>query len=173
MTSPWKPSICNCICIFLDINWTLGLLPPRRHVVWRDSVGVESSGSGHKMRVLGYFSSEVSLACVAGRNCLGARLKFWQRSRVPKKESRDEAVEISRGFPALDSSAVKSYSTILQRLHRQISLDYCTIPPAKQAKVSLVVAPYWWAPERAKQLFMAIIPLCFEFFRCRVDVLQS
>ena len=29
-----------------DINLTLGLLPPRRHVVWRDSVGVESSGSG-------------------------------------------------------------------------------------------------------------------------------
>ena len=28
-----------------DINLTLGLLPPRRHVVWRDSVGVESSGS--------------------------------------------------------------------------------------------------------------------------------
>ena len=26
-----------------DINLTLGLLPPIRHVVWRDSVGVESS----------------------------------------------------------------------------------------------------------------------------------
>ena len=26
-----------------DINLTLGLLPPRRHVVWRDSVGVECS----------------------------------------------------------------------------------------------------------------------------------
>ena len=25
---------------------------------------------------------------------MGARLKFWQRSRVPKKGSRDEAVEI-------------------------------------------------------------------------------
>ena len=31
-----------------DINLTLGLLPPRRHVVWRDSVGVESSRSGLK-----------------------------------------------------------------------------------------------------------------------------
>ena len=28
-----------------DINLILGLLPSRRHVVWRDSVGVESSGS--------------------------------------------------------------------------------------------------------------------------------
>ena len=25
---------------------------------------------------------------------MGARLKFWRRSRVPKKGSRDEAVEI-------------------------------------------------------------------------------
>ena len=29
---------------------------------------------------------------------MGARLKFWQRSRVPKKGSRDEAVNISRGL---------------------------------------------------------------------------
>ena len=29
------------------------------------------------------------------------------------------------------------------------------------------------APKRAKQLSMATILLCFEFFRCRVDVLQS
>ena len=39
---------------------------------------------------------------------MGARLKLWQRSRVPKKGSRDEAVGISRGFAA------------------QISLDYIT-----------------------------------------------
>ena len=44
-----------------DINLTLGLLPPRRHVVWRDSVGVESSGSGLKIRERGYFASELSL----------------------------------------------------------------------------------------------------------------
>ena len=44
-----------------DIDLTLGLLLPRRHVVWRDSVGVESSGSGLKIRVRGYFSSELSL----------------------------------------------------------------------------------------------------------------
>ena len=48
--------------------------------------------------------------------------------------SWDEAVEISCGFAALDGSAVKSHSTILQRLHRQISLDYYTTrPPATQA----------------------------------------
>ena len=46
---------------------------------------------------------------------MGARLKFWH---VPKKGSRDEAVEI------------------LQRLRRQISLDYYTIPPATQAKAA-------------------------------------
>ena len=44
-----------------DIKSTLGLLPPRKHVVWRDSVGVESSGSGLKIIVRGYFASEFSL----------------------------------------------------------------------------------------------------------------
>ena len=44
---------------------------------------------------------------------MGARLKFWRRSRVPKKGSRDEAVEISCGFAARDGSAVKSHSTII------------------------------------------------------------
>ena len=44
-----------------DINLTLGLLPPRKHVVWRDSVGVGSSGSGLKIIVRGYFASEFSL----------------------------------------------------------------------------------------------------------------
>ena len=69
---------------------------------------------------------------------MGARLTFWRWSRVPKKGSRNEAIEIriSRSFAARDGSAVKSHSTILQRLRRQISLDYCTIPPATQARVS-------------------------------------
>ena len=38
---------------------------------------------------------------------------------------------------------------------------------------SLVVAPYRRAPKRAKHLSISTIPLCFEFFQCRVDVLQS
>ena len=42
------------------INFTLGLLPPRRHVIWRDSVAVESSRVG-RARLRGYFSSELSL----------------------------------------------------------------------------------------------------------------
>ena len=89
--------LANSLFSLRDINLTLGLLPPRRHVVWRDSVGVESSGSGVKIRVRGYFSAELCL----------------------------------------------------------------------------VVAPYLRAPKRAKQLSMATIPLCFEFFRCSVDVLQT
>ena len=36
-----------------------------------------------------------------------------------------------------DGSAVKSHSTILQRLRRQISLDYYTISPATQANILL------------------------------------
>ena len=42
------------------INFTLGLLPPRRHVIWRDSVAVESSRVG-RARLRGYFSLELSL----------------------------------------------------------------------------------------------------------------
>ena len=57
------------------------------------------------------------------RYCVGARFKFWRRSRVPKKGSRDEG----------DGSAVQSHSTILQRLRCQIALEYYTIPPATQA----------------------------------------
>ena len=48
------------------------------------------------------------------RYCVGARLKFWRRSRVPKEGSRDEAVEIPY-FSRLRRS---------WRLRRQISLDY-------------------------------------------------
>ena len=87
--------LANSLFSLRDINLTLKLLPPRRHVVWRDSVGVKSSGSGLKIRVPRYFLSELSL----------------------------------------------------------------------------VVTPYWRAPKRAKQLSMATIPLCFESFRCGVDVL--
>ena len=44
-----------------------------------------------------------------------------------------KGVGTRRLFAARDGSAVKSDSTILQRLRRQISLDYYTIPPAMQA----------------------------------------
>ena len=40
--------LANSLFSLRDINLTLGLLPPRRHVVWRDSVGVRSSGLGLK-----------------------------------------------------------------------------------------------------------------------------
>ena len=61
------------------------------------------------------FWSRISLR--SWRYCVGARLKFWRRSRVPKKGTGDD------------------YSTILQRLRRQISPDYYTIPPATQASL--------------------------------------
>ena len=37
--------IANPLFSLRDINLTLGLTPPRRHVVWRDFVDVESSRS--------------------------------------------------------------------------------------------------------------------------------
>ena len=48
-----------------------------------------------------YLRVGITSLCVASlrswRYCVGARLKFWRRSRVPKKGSRDEAVEILFG----------------------------------------------------------------------------
>jgi len=53
--------LANYFISLRDINLTLGLLPPRRHVVWRDSVGVESSGSELKSECADIFSSEPDL----------------------------------------------------------------------------------------------------------------
>ena len=39
------------------------------------------------------FSCNEKISLRSWRYCVGARLKFWRRSRVPKKGSRDEAVE--------------------------------------------------------------------------------
>ena len=65
------------------------------------------------------------------RYCVGARLKFWRRSRVPKKGSRDEAVEVFLAASPLvtappsnltrlyyNGSAAKSHSTTTQ--YRQL-----------------------------------------------------
>ena len=48
--------LANSLFSLRDINLTLGLLPPRRHVVWRDSVGVRSSRSGLKSECADIFS---------------------------------------------------------------------------------------------------------------------
>ena len=64
----------------------------------------------------------------------GARLKFWRQSRVPKKGSKDEAVEILAA--SLLVTAPPSNHTRLYyngSAGRQISLEYFTIPPATQA----------------------------------------
>ena len=92
----WQMVLANFLFSLRDINLTLELLPPRRHVVWRDSVGVESSRSGLKSDCADIFQQSF----------------LWLLRHTDK-------------------------------------------------------------PKRAKQLSMATIPLCFEFFRCHVDVLQS
>ena len=53
--------LANSLFSLRDINLTLGLLPLRRHVVWRDSVGVRSSGSGLKSECADNFQSEPDL----------------------------------------------------------------------------------------------------------------
>ena len=42
-------------------------------------------------RVVIFVSHEREISLRSWRYCVGARLKFWRRSRVPKKGSRDEA----------------------------------------------------------------------------------
>ena len=64
-----------------DINLTLGLLPPRKHVVWRDSVSVESSGSGLKIIVRGYFASEFSLLRHTDEPQKGRNSCLWLQTR--------------------------------------------------------------------------------------------
>ena len=64
-----------------DINLTLGLLPPRKHVVLRDSVGVESSGSGLKIIVRGYFASEFSLLRHTDEPQKGRNSCLWLQTR--------------------------------------------------------------------------------------------
>ena len=72
---------------------------------------------------------------------------------------------ISRGFAARDGSAVKSHSTILQRLRRQISLDYYTIPPATKA----IFCRYPGTGSRTsvdcpKESRINFVLLCFKLF---------
>ena len=78
--SIFVPICCNfcMVCMFLrlvlanplhyfslrDINLTLGLLPSMRHVVWRNSVGVESSKLGLNRRVRIFFT-RVFFGCCA------------------------------------------------------------------------------------------------------------
>ena len=66
-----------------DINLTLGLLPPRRHVVWRDSVGVRSSRSGLKSECADIFSSESDLWLLrhTGEPQRGRNSCLWLQSR--------------------------------------------------------------------------------------------
>ena len=56
--------LANSLFSLRDINLTLGLLPPQKTRGMRETVGVESSGSGLEIRVHRYFSSELSLVVV-------------------------------------------------------------------------------------------------------------
>ena len=60
----WQLVLANFLFSLRDINLTLELLPPRRHVVWRDSVGVESSRSGLKSECADIFHQSF-LCCYA------------------------------------------------------------------------------------------------------------
>ena len=57
--------LANSLFSLRDINLTFGLLPPRRHVVWRDSVGVKSSGSELKSECTAFFHQSLISNCYA------------------------------------------------------------------------------------------------------------
>ena len=58
--------LANSLFSLRDIHLTLGLLPPpRRHVVWRDSVGVKSSGSEPKSECAAFFHQSLISGCYA------------------------------------------------------------------------------------------------------------
>ena len=75
-----------------------------------------------KGHIPGALNDGFPLACVAGGILWFRDLSFGGGAVFRKK-----------GVGTSDGSAVKSHSNILQRLRRQISLDYYTIPPATQA----------------------------------------
>ena len=57
------------------------------------------------------------------RYCVGAKLKFWRRSRVPEKGSRDEAVEFLAASPLVTAPP----SNLTRLLHN--SASYAGWPP--------------------------------------------
>ena len=83
------------------------------------------------------------------RYCVGARLKFWRRSRVPKKGSRDEAVFLAAS-PLVtappsnltrlycNGSAAKSLSTITKyrQLRRLVHGRSFSLPISDQRYVN-------------------------------------
>ena len=72
------------------------------------------------------------------RYCVGARLKFWQRSCVPKKGSRDEVVEIPSRLRRRDCSAVKSHSTTTQyRQLRRLSSKITYLHPFTNCNIEV------------------------------------
>ena len=70
------------------------------------------------------------------RYCVGTRLKFWRRSRVPKKGSRDEAVEILLPVFLAASLLVTAPPSNLTRLYYNDSAakSHSTTTPYRQLR---------------------------------------
>ena len=109
------------------------------------------------MRTLHYFLPSLR----SWRYCVGARLKFWRRSRVPKKGSRDEAVEFLAASPLVtappsnltrlyyNGSAAKSHSTTTQ--YRQLRRLFFAVTQA------LVPAQVWTALKKAESILFCFL----------------
>ena len=106
---------------------------------------------------------------------MGARLKFWRRSRVPKKGSRDEAVEIYAVFLAAsplvtappsnltrlyyNGSAAKSHSTTTQyRQLRRLGHGLLTLHP--------IGVPHKCIPRVLSQIYTYQTNFVYRYFHC-------
>ena len=75
--------LANSLFSLRDINLTLGLFPPRRHVAWRDSVGVESSRLGLKSKYADIFRQSFRwLLCHTDEPQRGRNSCLWLQSRT-------------------------------------------------------------------------------------------
>ena len=144
--APWNPLYVRCHIMSL-----LGIVPSSPHVSAPRNRGPESD----RRRML--TASPVILGPI-----------FWARILFPTDlvlqlifqteslgEREIETAQLPQGSNLMNAPKIRVHGYFFIRAW------------------SLVVTPYWRAPKRAKQLSRATIPLCFEFFRCRVDVLQS
>ena len=92
---------------------------------------------------------------------MGARLKFWRRSRVPKKGSKDEAIEILAVSPLVtappsnltrlyyNSSTAKSHSSTTQ--YRQLRRLFFAVTQA------VVPAQVWTALKKAESILLCLL----------------
>ena len=97
---------------------------------------------------------KLSISLRSWRYCVGARLKFWRRSRVPKKGSRDEAVEILVTAPPSNLTWLYYKRLVPNPFFWNTAPPPHKIPPATQANY-----PYNIDLKISMKIFFFLIPI--------------